>query len=1481
VANERASVIRSGALAAWAALLIGAGTYAPERAQAQVAQQLNPVYVDDSNAGTESLARARELAGSGNLSEAVRVLQILLDDERSRLVHMEGERDMFESVRAAVHRALLKDPALLQRYRTTMQPRAQRLLESGSEGDLETLRESMLLTGAGFEASLRRAQLELEDARFESARQTLEDLEHHPDRAGPAGKDAAELLWQVAGYLDRPALWDEAQGWLNASGASAPNEPGRPRTPVAWPEGATARATSPLDPMDPINRDGLVARPLWTAPVRPEPPGTDPEDEPARAHRPGENSGPDMSALADLNMLPTVANDTVFVNDGSSVMAFDRFTLSPRWAKFTPGDDGSSRADAESRQARDRDFRGWAQRVEDPATVTIDGGRVFAALGRGLSSARNGDAIVSALSARSGEVLWRSTLEKLDPSLKDSGVRGPLVVSEGVVVVTARKFLPERRLMVLFIAGLDARTGERLWVRTVGSAGSLPFVSTSTQFDATVVHEGVAYRMDDLGVAGAYRVRDGEPVWVRAMPREAMQSMDLARAWELAAPIIDTPRRSLIVLTPDRREMLRISMDTGRTIARRSTDAFGSPPPSYLVAAGEMLAAVSRVRVALAPIATFETATNVQLGPNVTPKGITGRVVYAGGRLVLPSATGLTLVNPASPRPAESIELDSPGNLVTIDSQVLTLDDGRLHSYLLWDVAARLLRDRMKADPGDAAPAVTFAELAHRAQRYDQIVPAIDSALGAVKQSPLRPENIQARRRLFGSLNEMVFAGLEPEGAARPIIGPRITDTSTLSQIVDRMALVAVDADERVAQVLASGRLAERRGQFEQAATKYQGVLDAPELAAASWQGPRVSVRADIESTRRLADLVRAHGAGVCAAGSAAAAARLGALGERATLADLRALAEQYPLAGVTPSVWLRISRLHANTDDEQDATGALEAGLRAAARLKEPDPAAVAELSGELLSRLVSRNQFRAAAALLAGIKSRYPAVEPSTGGKPLDIARIESTMAGRLAAQSRWPRIGAMTGANARVLADAVLLEPQLEERTPTTPVMVALESDESVSIWAADSAAPAGGEAAALVNVWSRATKAPQEPEADRPGEGPQAEAAGEPTLIKITGDAAYLAYTDQRPGTIEKVQLVAPGKAQTAWRTPRLDSVFTSTDPALGANRPGQGEARFMVPGEGLVSADDLAVTMDERTIVVVQRSGRAVAFDTDSGRQLWSAHTGVNRVYDADIASGLLVVVGDEQTRPEAGLRGIVQILDARAGRLQQRLIDPTDHPRWVRALESGPLIVAFDASVVSLDPATGRTNWTATKPEAMPAVMAWPIGDTMILQAPDRSLWQLALGSGQIGAEALDGPRTHLEGSRPLSVRPISNSAAGAPGGTTAKAGGAFAVCSFQGLMIYGPDGTLRGVDALGGFESVIAPQLGDGRAITVETVSEGPTTDGQMVFNLYAMETQGARMIETTPITLGARPSSLTLMDGRIILSAGGATVVIEAPAK
>ena len=41
------------------------------------------------------------------------------------------------------------------------------------------------------------------------------------------------------------------------------------------------------------------------------------------------------------------------------------------------------------------------------------------------------------------------------------------------------------------------------------------------------------------------------------------------------------------------------------------------------------------------------------------------------------------------------------------------------------------------------------------------------------------------------------------------------------------------------------------------------------------------------------------------------------------------------------------------------------------------------------------------------------------------------------------------------------------------------------------------------------------------------------------------------------------------------------------------------------------------------------------------------------------------------------------------------------------------------------------------------------------------------------------------------------------------------------------------------------AAAIAQGRAVTIETVSEGPTPAGQMVFNLYAMDTAGARIIE------------------------------------
>ena len=180
-------------------------------------RQLNPVYVDESTLARESLSRVRELSGAGNVNEAVRVLQSLLDSEGMRLLpvadsgqavpaapaaspeapdtqppgEQEGEAKrsparagadsqeaLFEGVRAVIHRQLLGEASLLNAYRAAQQSRAQALLDGG---DIEGVWQRYALTAAGLEAGLRRAQMQLEDARFEAARLTLEDLLSHPD----------------------------------------------------------------------------------------------------------------------------------------------------------------------------------------------------------------------------------------------------------------------------------------------------------------------------------------------------------------------------------------------------------------------------------------------------------------------------------------------------------------------------------------------------------------------------------------------------------------------------------------------------------------------------------------------------------------------------------------------------------------------------------------------------------------------------------------------------------------------------------------------------------------------------------------------------------------------------------------------------------------------------------------------------------------------------------------------------------------------------------------------------------------------------------------------------------------------------------------------------------------------------------------------------------------------------------------------------
>ncbi len=1424
------------------------------------AQQTNPVYMDDAPTATETLVRVQDHLASNNLAEAVRILQVLLDQMPERVVASGKDKDLFLSVRDQVHALLLATPALLQRYREMQEPVAADLVTQGRE---ETVERSYLLTRSGMDAALCVAQRELEGARFEAARLTLAQLETHPDRSGPDARAAAELMALVARYLDRDEVRSVARRWGAevAQGAET------------WPEAARRVGQTALDSAPPADLSAMLGKPLRSVPIGSQtaPVPLDEAGNPLRDQLP-ENA-------KDLRAMPTVAGDTLYLNDGSSVTAWDRITLARKW-QVLPAGEGEGAApltDDEQRQLAVRSqFMGAGSMMEEPCTVTVRGRDVVATTGLAMQGMRAGDGRVHAIDAVTGRLRWSVRLDELDPQLASVSVRGPAIISEGVVVVGARRNLPERRLLSLHLVGLDLRTGRLLWHRLVGSAGSLPW-GTRNSFltDAGVLDEGVVYRADMLGVVGAYEAATGRPLWVRRIEPLPNMINDVLSPWQMNAPVLHGG--SLIMLSPDRQRVVRLDRQTGAVLGSCKSDHLSTPPPQYLVKAGKALVGVGVDRIAVGPLDGFETGT-FELTRLVPEPGIRGRVTAAGAKLLVPVRSGLQVLNTEdlSADPAE-VPLDSPGNVLALPSQLVVVDDAYIHSYLLWEVAEQVLTDRMKADPADPSPAVTLAELSYRAGKHGRILGAVDAALLALEKNPKGDAAESSRARLFESVHVMVATSQEPGvGPGTPTPGApaeelaanlRITDLSLVTALVDRMGKASRTADERVSYLLTLGRLHETRGRAREAIDTYQSVLDDPQLSGATWVGPRLSVRGELEATRRMTKLVREEGASVYAAHEARAAQAIAALppAPAAGADQLVALATRFPVATGTPGLWERAADAYQAQDKAQAVVSALEAGLEAAERL--PNSAWLGALAGRLVTELERREQLGAAAEALRQIRQQHPDLVLTVDGAPVDASALGVRLGERLAARHRWARIGKILigegHAGVQTIQGWAMLEPLINERTGSVARALVMKGEGSVALWAPGdqpaAAAGAGGvvgggpaSAGELTAVWRR-----------------QIDNADMVDLIRLDSDAALLFFASPKGGAMERVAL---NPAQTKWRTDLFATPIK--DPRVrraGEQGPGGGgrEDKIATPIDGYRSLTDLIVAMDDRTIVVSERSGRATALDAQTGEVLWHTMAPLDRVYDMDLSSGTLVMGGDQAVVGAAGnvvgWKPEIVVLEGRTGQEMQRIPQSKGKVRWLRLTGPGTLIAGLETAVVSFDLARGQTNWTLSDYRLAASRDAWLFDDRLFMLDKERHLWLASVTTGRQNPDPLEAPRSHLGGIRPIQAFALSD--------------GVTAFSTYQGVLLYGPDGVLKGVDAVGGFDSLLPPQPAQKRLVTISTMPDGRRGDAELIYTIHMLDSGSGMLMESAPIIMGAPPRSMALLDGRIAITAGGTTVVLNAP--
>lgn len=1417
-AHERSRWKARNILCALALSLAGAAN----QASAQVAE---PAFTADSPVAESTLNGLPGLLARGGEREAARALQDILDGEAGRVVRAQPGDELWTDARARVHAALLDRPDLLALYAEQEEPRARRMLESGRAAEVERTR---LLTPAGFEACLRVGQARLEAGDFDGAALVLLQLEAHPQRSGPAGADAARLLGLVAGYADREDLRAHAERWADETGIEL-----RPPRGITLPPALARPRLDTLRPAPAADIGGMVPRPLNAVPL------------PIVADLAVEGSSVSPQAImgsqTDANaawVLPATSGDALIISDGVGIASYDRYTLREHWSHRYTGlavGDGPVRGAIRAAPRRTADF-------DDAGTVAISGDTVVAAAGVGLGGTRTGDRALYAFDLQTGDVLWAVNPTLADAALEAGAISGPPAISGDTVVVAVRQAAGLRRLTSLSLVGLSLADGSLRWITPIGSVGAVPYQSTATASSAMLVDRGVIYRSDDIGLVAAIEAATGRPRWIRRfVPRPAVR-FATTPPYAIDQPLLADGE--LLTLSPNRLELVRIDPETGSLIGQRPTAPISTATAEYLVKVGEHLAVMSGAGASFLDIPpTAETP--VRLAGLTQGELPVGRAMAVGGELAIPTQTGLALVDPVSPERVRRLALDVTGNALLTDGQVIVADATGLHSYLVWDAARELLRSRMQRQPNDPDPAITFADLAFRAGQQDEILPAVRHAASAI-ETAADPEG--PRARLLGALMAMISASVAApsEGAADRDPGARsISDAALVRELIQQAERLADGEEEIVAVRVALGRLEQNEGNTRAALRVFQDLLADDTLAATTWRGGRLAVAAELEATRRIVALLEASETDPYAAFDAGAAARLAATDD----GDPRALervARAYPVARTAPEAWLAVAEAERAGDRTHAAVRALRSGLDAAREVErlrgifaEPE---AAKLGGELVVALAESGRIHEARDILGSLRTSRPELVLIAGGQPVDTAALLADLDRQIAAGPRTARIGLKLIDDAEpVLLSGYLLQPLAEaDRSDGDPQMnwpdgAMMVSPMSSTVSWIEPDAQAGARIRWSVPI-------------DR-----------EPILLQRDESSVWLLLPDDQGGRVTRLALADGARI---WTTPSWPVLIGDTD---REDAPWDGPRGLaQLPREGRVPLSQIVVVPSRRTITMTDRMGRAVSLDASDGSTRWSAQLPLSRVFDIDLADGLLVAAGPsiDSPNPDAGLDGMVVILDAATGDRLGTVTGPRLEPRWVHLIDRTTLIVGTELSLLSVAIPRGDANWEMTDPPAPASSGGRLVGSMLWISDADGRTWPVEPGTGRRAGGPIDGAE--------LSPR--------ADWRRITRTGDRVAVSTPRGITIATEEGRVLAQDGLFTRGELTPAVLAGDLLVTLESVTRRLIAGG-VRHELHLLDARGAELLASTPINLYARPRTIAVIDGAILVDAGDVVMVARAP--
>jgi outer membrane protein assembly factor BamB len=504
-------------------------------------------------------------------------------------------------------------------------------------------------------------------------------------------------------------------------------------------------------------------------------------------------------------------------------------------------------------------------------------------------------------------------------------------------------------------------------------------------------------------------------------------------------------------------------------------------------------------------------------------------------------------------------------------------------------------------------------------------------------------------------------------------------------------------------------------------------------------------------------------------------------------------------------------------------------------------------EIAGRLLTLLDRQDKLFSASQVLSRMRQNHPGIGLSVRGSAIDEGALSERIAARLATLQRLPRIGSRVVGEPTVLSGWSVVAPRGRAHVGRSSEHVVLinASQNRIGLFMSGSSA-----SEPMVKAWDRSftQSAPVVLRYDA-------------QTVDLVWESAPAHAAGQSIGMGPVIERIEASSGRTLWFSSGLSELLPVREDAPELARRGE-----------------LVVAVDESVVVVADRVGRVAGLDAATGRTLWRRQTPVLAVADVACGAGVVAVGGlsGEIGAPRA--RPVVVVLDAKRGEIVQRMDDLVSPVRWVRmsGVESGaaalvgpgeragsPAIIAgLNTAVVSFDPSTGRPNWSIAGSPAASALDAFVFGSRLFLLDGNRQLWLASVATGQTTPRPLQS-MDHFLGTQ--------LEATALPGGRTLFA-------SERGVCVFDERGELAGIDGLDlAGDMTVVPALATGGGFL--TIESG-LRPGDTGYRLHLLDAASAKLVWTRSVVgLDVPPRRIAVIDGRLLVSAGGNVIVLAMP--